>query len=339
MNLYHCLAAFLLAALATTGPAFAATGQDSPPPIIDMHLHAVPAGSQGPPPQIICAPFDYLPARDARISWPQVFAGLAADPPCTDPLVSPLTDDEIMRQTLEILERHNIIGVTGGPLALVERWKEAAPERIIGGMGFALTPGAPTPEEIRELFEAGRLDVLAEVTNQYQGVEPDDPRFEPYLAMAEEIDLPIGIHIGTGPPGAPYLPGFGNYRARMHSPLSLEEPLLRHPNLRVYVMHAGWPMLDDTLALLWAHPQVYVEVGVIVYALPRPEFHRYLRTLVEAGFGNRVMFGSDQMVWPQAIERALESIESADFLSAAQKRDILYNNAARFLRLEESGTR
>jgi predicted TIM-barrel fold metal-dependent hydrolase len=316
-----------------------AAAQESPPPIIDMHLHALAADSQGPPPQVICAPFETLPARDTRLSWMEVFAGIAADPPCANPLVSPMGDDEIMRRTLEILERRNIIGVTGGPLQIVERWKAAAPDRIIGGMSFALRTGAPTPEEIRELFEAGRLQVLTEVTNQYLGIEPDDPRFEPYLAMAEEIDLPVGIHIGTGPPGAPYLPGFGEYRARMHSPLSLEEPLLRHPDLRLYIMHAGWPMLDDTMALLWAHPQVYVEVGVIVYALPRAEFYRYLRTLVEAGFGNRVMFGSDQMVWPEAIEHAIESIESADFLSEAQKRDILYNNAARFLRLENTGDR
>lgn len=313
--------------------------QESPQPIIDMHLHAVAADSQGPPPQIICAPFDYFPARDVRLTWLQIFSGLAADPPCADPLVSPMTDEEIMRQTIEVLERRNIIGVASGPLELVARWKEAAPERIIQGMGFAISDAAPSPQDIRALVGAGRLEVLTEVTNQYLGIEPDDPRFEPYLKMAEEIDLPIGIHIGTGPPGAPYLPGFGNYRARMHSPLSLEEPLLRHPDLRVYVMHAGWPMLDDTLALLWAHPQVYLEVGVIDYVLPRAEFYRYLRTLVEAGFGNRIMFGSDQMVWPQAIERALDTIERADFLTEAQKRDILYNNAARFLRLEDSGAR
>jgi predicted TIM-barrel fold metal-dependent hydrolase len=46
------------------------------------------------------------------------------------------------------------------------------------------------------------------------------------------------------------------------------------------------------------------------------------------------MFGSDQMVWPQAIGIAIERIESAPFLSATQKRNILYNNAARFLRLD-----
>lgn len=45
------------------------------------------------------------------------------------------------------------------------------------------------------------------------------------------------------------------------------------------------------------------------------------------------MFGSDQMMWPQAISEAIKSIQSAPFLSETQKRDILYNNAARFLRL------
>jgi len=49
------------------------------------------------------------------------------------------------------------------------------------------------------------------------------------------------------------------------------------------------------------------------------------------------MFGSDQMIWPDTIRIAIETIESADFLSADQKRDIFYNNAARFLRLDETG--
>ena len=47
------------------------------------------------------------------------------------------------------------------------------------------------------------------------------------------------------------------------------------------------------------------------------------------------MFGSDPMVWPEAIEYAIESIETAAFLSTQQKRDIFFNNAARFLRLSD----
>lgn len=57
---------------------------------------------------------------------------------------------------------------------------------------------------------------------------------------------------------------------------------------------------------------------------------------MDAGFAKRVMFGSDQMVWPGVIERSIQAFESAPFLSDIQKRDILYNNAARFLRLSEA---
>jgi predicted TIM-barrel fold metal-dependent hydrolase len=176
--------------------------------------------------------------------------------------------------------------------------------------------------------------VLAEVGIQYQGILPDDPVFEPYLALAESRDIPVGIHIGIGPSGSPYLDAPG-YRARMHSPLVLEEALVRHPRLRLYIMHAGWPLIDDLLAVLWTHPQVQVDTGAIAAVLPRAEFHRFLQRIVEAGFVNRVMFGSDQMTWPGMIERALDAIESAPFLSEPQKRDILYNNAARFLRLSK----
>lgn len=240
-----------------------------------------------------------------------------------------------MHQTLAILQKHNVYGVTSGPQAFVERWHKAAPERVIPGLAFFLSDQPPSPEDIRRLHAEGKLQVFGEAGLQYEGISPNDERFEPYLSVAEELDIPVGIHIGTGPPGAPYL-GFPEYRASSHSPLSLEEPLLRHPKLRIYVMHAGWPMLDDTLALMYTHPQVYVELGVISFMLPRVEFHRYLKILVEAGFGKRVLFGSDQMIWPQAIEVALQSIESATFLSQKQKRDILYNNAARFLRLSDT---
>jgi uncharacterized protein len=77
-------------------------------------------------------------------------------------------------------------------------------------------------------------------------------------------------------------------------------------------------------------------LGLISFVLPRAEFHRYLERLFQAGFGKRVMFGSDQMVWPQAIERAIEGVESAPSLSPDQKRDIFYGNAARFLRLSDA---
>jgi predicted TIM-barrel fold metal-dependent hydrolase len=321
------------AVLAVILAAAPALGQ-GPPPVIDVHLHALPADAQGPPPLAMCTPVTPGLYWDQRAPWPERFMATFKEPPCSDPVWSPETDEELMRRTLAVMQRRNVIGVASGPAELVARWRAAAPDRIIPGLMLDGVSGGETPEVVRRMVEAGDLAVLGELTNQYAGIEPSDPRLEPFLSLAEELDIPVGIHIGAGPPGAPYL-GSDEYRARLHSPLTVEDALLRHPNLRVYVMHAGWPMLDDMLAVLWAHPQVHVGLGVIVYALPRAEFYRYLRTLVEAGFGSRIMFGSDQMVWPETLERAIDVIEEAPFLTEEQKRDILYNNAARFLRLDE----
>lgn len=58
---------------------------------------------------------------------------------------------------------------------------------------------------------------------------------------------------------------------------------------------------------------------------------------MDAGYRKWILFGSDATVWPQMIKIAMKSMESADFLTEEQKRDILYNNAARFLRLDEKG--
>jgi uncharacterized protein len=316
--------------LAVCGSAFA----QQPLPIIDMHVHGVVADANGPPPLGLCAPFPEYPLASSSEEWAKTFMNWQKAPPCRDPVWSASTDQELIQQTVAVMNRRNIFGVLSGRPDRVRQWSEVAPGRFIAGLQFQIGRETISPAELREMHQARQFTVLAEVSNQYVGIGPSDPQFEPYLAVAEELDIPVGIHVGTGPPGAPYL-GFKKYRAALHSPLTLEDALVRHPKLRLYIMHAGWPMLDDLLAVLWAHPQVYAEVGGIVFALPRPEFYRFLQRIIEAGFGKRIMFGSDQMVWPGVIERGIETIESAPFLMKDQKRDVLYSNAARFLRLTD----
>jgi predicted TIM-barrel fold metal-dependent hydrolase len=43
---------------------------------------------------------------------------------------------------------------------------------------------------------------------------------------------------------------------------------------------------------------------------------------------------ADQMRWRENIGEGIEAIEQAPFLTEEQKRDILYNNAVRFLHLD-----
>lgn len=301
-------------------------------PIIDMHLHALAADQQGPPPLALCSPIT-MPVWDPAHAPMENFGTLFQGAGCSDPIVSPKTDDEVMTRSIAQLDKYNVIGLVSGPKAVVDRWRKAAPARLIPSLIPDWPLAAGFEQEFAALHAQGEAMAIGELGLQYDGVAPDDPRAERIWAFAEKEDLPVSIHVGPGPPGVGYLPGSG-YRARLSSPLLLEEVLLRHPKLRLNVMHAGFPMRDDMIALLYSHPQVYVDLGVIDWTQPRATFHAYLKELVDAGFAKRIMFGSDQMVWPEAIGKAIEAVESAPFLTRAQKRDIFYNNAARFLRLD-----
>ncbi|MEP6617458.1 MAG: amidohydrolase family protein [Ginsengibacter sp.] len=231
------------------------------------------------------------------------------------------------------MNKYNVIkAVISGKPETVSKWKMSAPDRFINGYESFEPFTADLIDRLRQRIKSGEVKVLAEIVTQYMGIAASDSAMELLYKLAEEYDIPIGIHMGLGPPGIAYST---NYRSRLSNPLLLEEVLIRHPKLRLYVMHAGWPMLDEMVAMLYAFPNLYVDIAVIDWYIPKAEFYTYLKRLVDAGFSNRIMFGSDQMQWPESIGAAIRAIDSAPFLSTQQKRDIFYNNAVRFFRIDK----
>ena len=277
-------------------------------PIIDMHMHT------GLPHEI--------PAGTPALCRPE---------PCKGEGHATVNPTELLEKTLEIMNQYNIVNgfLSGVDLSTVREWKAAAPERFIAS-SFILKAGNPDPEILRQEYKAGRLGGIGEIGTQLNGVAPNDPSLEPYFALAEELDLPVLIHtLGIGP----YMPHF---RSAAGSPLLLEDVLVNHPKLRLFVENAGYPYRDEMIAMMYQYPQLYADVSTITWVIPRTAFYDYLKALVRAGLGKRLMFGSDQMVWPEKIGDAVEAIEQAPFLTEEQKRDIFYNNAARFLRLKDA---
>jgi len=289
---------------------FAQTSQRLP--IIDVHLHAYPSDLPIP----------------------------AATNPVTGKTVK-LKDGAAHRAAcLAEMKRLNIVkavvsGGDGDRLAAAMQWHEADPDRVIPGAGMRGSDDSPLPDlnVLRSAFKEGSMRVLGEVTTQYAGLTLDDPKYAAYLALAEELDVPVALHTGTMPPGMSFDPCCRTARARLGNPLLVEEALNRYPKLRLNLMHAGWPYLDDTLSTLFHYPQVNADLGAIDWLLPRAEFYRYLQVLMGAGFGKRLMFGTDQMYWPEGIAMAVDAVSSAPFLSVAEKRDIFYSNAAHFYKL------
>ena len=291
-----------------------ASSQDDPEtqerlPIIDMHMHT------GLPHEV----HEGIPA-------------LCRPEPCKGDGHATTDPAKLLEKTLQQMDHYNIVRgfLSGVDLKAVRKWTKAAPERFIASP-FILKAGSSELEKHRPDYESGHFGGMGEIGTQLHGMAPNDPLLEPYFKLAEELDLPVLIHsAGIGP----YLPHF---RSAAGSPLLLEDVLTRHPKLRLFVENAGYPYRDEMIAMMYQYPQLYADVSTMTWVIPRTAFYDYLEAFVRAGLEKRIMFGSDQMVWPEKIGAAVESIEQAPFLTHEQKRDIFYNNAARFLRLEDVG--
>jgi hypothetical protein len=272
------------------------------PPVIDVHVHA------GRPPQVVAAAHDSLNVRFAIVSG-------------SEPDLRTWAAVDTSRFYFGLM-----FPCEGGRLP------------ITGAACFGNTAEFPDTTWLRAELKARRIRVLGELLPQFMGMTPNDPRLEPYWRIAEELDVPVALHMGPGPRAVGYdlspVPHKSpNFRMAAGDPLLLEDVLLRHKRLRVYLMHAGWPRLESTIALLYAHPGVNVDVGVLQFqnVMSRDAYLRYLRRLVESGFSQRIMFGSD---FANLQRLGIDIIRNAEFLTADQKADILCRNAARFFRLQ-----
>jgi len=300
------------------------------PPVFDVHVHAMDADFPGIAP--MCPNTSKFTASDPKTKE-EPFGWVKEQ--CT-PELYPSAPGQYMKDVLAEMERLNVRAVVFGDPKSVQRWKDAAPARVIPGTSFSngLTPGQRVPlAELRKHFTQEGFKVMGEIGLQYEGISPSDPSVDSYFALAEELDIPVAIHMGTGGSGRANI-SEPKFRGSMGDPLLLEGLLARHPKLRVQVMHAGYPMIDNMLTLLQANSHVYVDVAGLIWSYPIKEVNPYIQRLVDAGFEDRVMFGTDQLIWPKLMAYSISIIQNADYLTPQQKRDILYNNAARFLRLE-----
>ena len=164
--------------------------------IIDVHLHAYP---------------------------PDVFGAVRIPDPATGQ-PSPLTEREIRDQTLvQMRDNGVVLGIISGPPDIVERWKQAAPNVFIGAPQFPHPFPFPDLDRLRDLHSNGTIGALGEVTTQFEGLAPDDEQLEPYLELAEELGIPIGIHMSTGPKATPDGSGRSwapNFRVALGNPLA-----------------------------------------------------------------------------------------------------------------------
>lgn len=276
--------------------------QDRRLPVIDMHMHSQTT---------IWA--------DKRLCLPQ---------PC-ERLPSKINDPEQLRPAaLAEMEKYNVVlAVVSDKRDAVLQWTEGMQHKFIAGIRID-RPDELAYSDLKALLESGRVQVLGELAVQYAGVPIDDPSVDPMLALAHKLDIPVYVHVtGYG--------GGSDFPIDLGNPLRIASVLRKYPGLRIYLEDASWPFLEEVTSLMYQYPSVYADISGILHLTPRPVAYRYIKGLIDNGLGKRLMYGSNQMIWPEVIGETIEAIEAADFLTEKQKRDILYNNAARFLRLSD----
>lgn len=184
----------------------------------------------------------------------------------------------------------------------------------------------PDVKWVEQSIIEDKIQFIGEVLTQYYGISPSDERLYPYYALAEKYGIPVGIHTGLAGPDH----GSTNFKVSLGTPLLLEDLLKKFPKLKIWIMHAGAPFLDDTIAIMKYYSNVYADISAInnPYIFPPSDFNGIMKRLIDSGLEDKLMFGSDN----GNIELAIQSVENLAFLSRTQKEKIFYENAEIFFK-------
>jgi predicted TIM-barrel fold metal-dependent hydrolase len=250
-------------------------------------------------------------------------------------LESSKSASEHLDQTIREMDKNHIqYAVISGTMESLAIYTKADKRFIPGYQDFSDT--LIPVNQFEELVKAGKIKVFGEVMAVYKGIKLADSIYQPYLAICEKYGIPVAFHSGGSFPNAQNL-GWPNYRIALGDPFLIEDVLVRYPKLKLYLMHAGENFYPNTLRMMDGYPNLYADLGVELWLHPmtRDFAVKFLKSAKEYGFLDRVMFGSDQMVWPEAISASIDFLNSLDFLTKDEKDKIFYKNASTFLGIKE----
>ena len=248
--------------------------------------------------------------------------------------------EEHRRATFDAFKKWNITkAVVSGNPESVETWFTKDSSRLVirGILMFAHDDYGMDPAKFEQMVKEKKIEIFGEIAPYYSGTTLSDSVWQPYLRICEKYDIPVAVHTGGGDPGGTYS-WSPKARLKLGDPYLIEDVLVKYPKLRIYMMHAGgedWP--EHGIRLMAYYPHLYTDLAVMLWVEPNTQRYitEFLQNAKQAGYLDRVMFGSDQMIWPGAIQKSIDFLNSLDFLTKEEKENIFYNNAARFLKLDK----
>ena len=152
----------------------------------------------------------------------------------------------------------------------------------------------------------------------YQHFYPNESKIYPLYAKAQELGIPVLLHIGSSI--------FAGSRLKYADPVYLDDVAVDFPELNLLQAHSGRPFwYEKSQALARIHENMYMEVS----GLPPQNLLTYFPELER--IAHKVIYGSD---WPgvPTLKENIIAVRELNINEAA-KRMILGENAARLLKL------
>ena len=163
-----------------------------------------------------------------------------------------------------------------------------------------------------------------------QKMAADDPRMETVYKISEDYDRIVLIHCGTGPhfKDRP-TDGYGYDVTKISGVKRFEKVIKKFPRLTFIVPHLGFEEMDEFVGLLKDYPNLYLDTKmVLAQYFPHPIKKEWF-----TDHADRILFGTDFPNIPYVWKREKEGLMKLG-LGGEKESKILYENAARLLRIE-----
>lgn len=159
-----------------------------------------------------------------------------------------------------------------------------------------------------------------------QAFYPNDTRFYPLYEKITKLEVPALFHTGTNGLGAG-MPGGMGIKMDYTRPIYLDTVAADFPELTIIGAHPAWPWHEEMLAIIGHKSNVFMDLsGWLPRYIPKSIMDEARKRLQD-----RVLFGSDYpFIQP---DRWLADFDTLEGFSDEVKRKILYDNAAKILKL------
>ncbi len=212
------------------------------------------------------------------------------------------------------------------------------PSRLIGFTSVHPDRYQPWNKVKRALSEFGMRGVKL---YPHSGFYPDDARLDPVYRICEDKGVPVMIHTG--------IKAVAWQSLKYNNPVHVDEVAVKHPGLKVIMCHCGYPWVEEFITVAYSNPGIYVDLTFLDYierifrkpGLVQDAVYRLYELIgsqrlmwgSEGPFMSLPLFGEHGEDYYGRSQHAL--VGQFDFLSQADKENILGGTAAKLLGLPE----